>query len=215
MYSILFECGQDYIWQISLSPLRPRWKKSTDTRGLDNLTSWCWHNTDFAMTIMPNSRTPNSIPTKLTHDGASSQQHNKRGGRPGIEQTVETLVHSCNRVVSSPTSFQMVDMLMVLIKTTTSAPSSSHSFSPHSFLSMPHTPDSPSGHWKVLKLFIVHTFSALPIAILGCFKVTITYLSFLIHIFLSSRFISALFKNLTIYIHPLLGGYWVSSLSRI
>jgi hypothetical protein len=42
-------------------------------------------------------------------------------------------------------------------------------------------------------------------------------MSFIIHIFLSSSFISAHLQNLTIYIHLLLGGYWLSSrsLSRI
>ena len=73
-------------------------------------------------------------------DGASSQWH-EQGGWPSIEHKVETMLYSCKCVVSSPAPFQTVDMLMVLLKTTTSAPSSSLSFSPHSFLTTPHTPD--------------------------------------------------------------------------
>jgi len=65
--------------------------------------------------------------------------------------------------------------------------------------------------------FTVHTFSARPTAFLGSFNATMMYMSFLIRIFLSSNFISAHFQILTIYIHLLLGGYWLSScsLSRI
>jgi hypothetical protein len=149
-------------------------------------------------------------------DEASSQWH-EQGGWPGIEHTVVTMIYSRKTVVSYPAPFQMVDMLMVLLKTTTSAPSSTLSFSPHSFLTTPHTPDSPNGQCELPKLYIVHTFSALPIAFLGCFKATITYMSFITHIFLSPSFISAHFQTLTIYIHLLFGGYWLSScsLSRI
>lgn len=145
-------------------------------------------------------------------DGASSQWH-EQGVWPDIQHTVETIIYSCKSVVSSPAPFQMVDMLMILLKTTTLAPSSSLSFSPHSFLTTPHTPDSPNGQCKLPILFIVHAFSAQPIAFLGSFKATITCMSFIIHIFLSSSFILAHFQALTIYVHLLLGGYWLSSCS--
>lgn len=68
------------------------------------------------------------------------------------------MIYSYKSVVSSPTPFQMVYMLMVLFKTTTSA-RSSHSFSPHSFFSTPHTPDSPNGQCKLPKLYCSHLLS--------------------------------------------------------
>ena len=145
----VYRCVIRTILDRSACPLRPRCKKSTGTCDLDKLTSWCWHNNDSTMTIMPNSTTLNSSPTKPlsgpacqvgSRDGASSQRH-EQGGWPSIEHNVETMLYSCKSVVPSPAPFQMVDMLMVLLKTTTSAPSSSLSFSPHSFLTTPHTPD--------------------------------------------------------------------------
>ena len=145
----VYRCVIRTILDRSACPLRPRCKKSTGTCGLEKLTSWCWHNNDSTMTIMPNSTTLNSSPTKPlsgpacqvgSRDGASSQRH-EQGGWPSIEHNVETMLYSCKSVVPSPAPFQAVDMIMVLLKTTTSAPSSSLSFSPHSFLTTPHTPD--------------------------------------------------------------------------
>ena len=98
-----------------------------------------------------------------------------------------TMIYSRKTVVSYPVPFQMVDMLMVLLKTTTSAPSSTLSFSPYSFLTTPHilTPlmdnarcrnsilSTPSQHYPLLFLVVsrpqlpicpsLHTSSFLPV----------------------------------------------------